>query len=165
MLWDLEEARLVQRFFGRPRGKWVVRNCFGGRNANFILSGSEGMKLFFSTLSDFSWWSIDGHIYVWQRRTGTLFEVLTGHNPGGVNSVDWCPNDVAMFASCGDDGTVRIWRPEQNLTPPMLSESQNGHIRNFSNGNLDSGSSNGILRSREVPLQAPPGRARESPAG
>lgn len=42
MLWDLEEARLTQRFFGRPPGTFVVRSCFGGMNANFVLSGSEG---------------------------------------------------------------------------------------------------------------------------
>jgi WD40 repeat protein len=102
---------------------------------------------------------------VWQRRTGALFEVLAGHDPGGVNSVGWCPNDVAMFASCGDDGRVRIWRPEQNLTPSLVSQSQNGHIRNLSNGNGDSGPSNGISRSREGQFQAPPRRARESPAG
>lgn len=95
MLWDLEEARLTQRYFGRPKGACVVRNCFGGDNANFVMSGSE-----------------DGHIYVWHRRTGTLFEILAGHGPGGVNSVDWCPGEDAIFASCGDDGTIRIWGPE-----------------------------------------------------
>jgi hypothetical protein len=52
MLWDLEEARLVQRFFGRPSDKFAVRNCFGGRNANFILSGSDGIEPFHFTSRD-----------------------------------------------------------------------------------------------------------------
>lgn len=46
MLWDLEEGRLSQRYFGRPKGSFVVRNCFGGANSSFVLSGSEGARWF-----------------------------------------------------------------------------------------------------------------------
>ncbi len=53
----------------------------------------------------------DGHVYIWHCPTGTLLEVLPGHQKKGVNSAVWCPTAV-MFATCGDDGTVRIWEPE-----------------------------------------------------
>jgi WD40 repeat protein len=53
----------------------------------------------------------DGHVYIWHCPTGTLLEVLPGHQKKAVNSAVWCPTAV-MFATCGDDGTVRIWEPE-----------------------------------------------------
>lgn len=110
-LWDLVEERLIQRYVGRPRGMCVVRSCFGGIDGGLILSGSE-----------------DGHVYVWNRRTGTLFEMLSGHEPGGVNSVDWCPGESALFASCGDDGTIRLWGPEPELTADSNMVEQPGPI-------------------------------------
>jgi len=57
----------------------------------------------------------DGHVYIWHCPTGTLLEVLPGHQKNGVNSAEWCPTAV-MFATCGDDGTVRIWEPEPATT-------------------------------------------------
>lgn len=52
-------------------------------------------------------------MYVWHRDTGALLESLTGHGEGSVNSVAWNPTNERMFASCSDDGTIRIWE-----TPP-----------------------------------------------
>jgi len=60
----------------------------------FIVSGSE-----------------DGCVYVWHRDTGVLLEVLKGHGRGSVNSVAWHPTEERVFASCSDDGTIRIWQP------------------------------------------------------
>ena len=51
----------------------------------------------------------DGNIYVWQRDTGALPEVLSGHGERSVNSVAWNPRNEHMFASCSDDNTIRIW--------------------------------------------------------
>jgi WD repeat-containing protein 26 len=55
--------------------------------------------------------SLDGNVYIWQRDTGVLLEVLTGHGEGSVNSVAWNPTNERMFASCSDDHSIRIWEP------------------------------------------------------
>ena len=55
----------------------------------------------------------DGHVYVWQSTSPQAIQVLAGHD-FPVNCVAW--NPVAsrrLFASCSDDGTVRIWQPPE----------------------------------------------------
>ncbi|CAJ0906624.1 6687_t:CDS:2, partial [Entrophospora sp. SA101] len=88
-LWDIEENRLVRKYYGQKQGKFVIRSCFGGIDQGFIVSGSE-----------------DSKIYVWHREHATLIEALPGHN-GTVNSVNWSPVNPYMFASAGDDHTIR----------------------------------------------------------
>ena len=51
----------------------------------------------------------DSCVYVWHRESGTLVDALAGHTSGSVNAVAWNPVIADMFASAGDDGTVRIW--------------------------------------------------------
>ncbi|KAG8835358.1 hypothetical protein FRC17_003841 [Serendipita sp. 399] len=142
MLWDLLSGCLAQRYLGRPKGTSYVRSCFGGADNHFILSGSD-----------------DGRVYIWNRRTSTLFEILSGHE-SGVNSVDWCPRENATFASCGDDGTIRIWGPEPNGffidASPMFSQ-------DASNGNVHNGKVTGTLTSLERHLTPPPTTAKDSP--
>jgi len=50
---------------------------------------------------------LDSNIYAWNRQHTTLLEVLSGHR-GIVNSVNWNPVDPHMFASAGDDHTIRM---------------------------------------------------------
>ncbi|KAG9303962.1 hypothetical protein G9A89_005872 [Geosiphon pyriformis] len=90
-LWDIDERRLVRKYHGQKQGKYVIRSCFGGIDQGFIVSGSE-----------------DSNIYVWDRDHATLIEVLSGHK-GTVNSVNWSPVNPRIFASAGDDHTIRIW--------------------------------------------------------
>ncbi|GAA94146.1 uncharacterized protein L969DRAFT_46235 [Mixia osmundae IAM 14324] len=91
-LFDLEEARLVQRYVGQQQGRHIIRSCFGGPRNNLIISGSE-----------------NGKIVIWDRRTAARIEVLSGHGPGSVNAVAWHPLNKDIFASVSDDGTCRIW--------------------------------------------------------
>jgi WD40 repeat protein len=49
----------------------------------------------------------DSTIYVWKKETGELIEKLAGHN-GIVNCVHWNPVNPYMFASSGDDRTIRM---------------------------------------------------------
>ncbi|KAJ7582958.1 WD40 repeat-like protein [Mycena floridula] len=100
-LWDLQLGKLVRKYTGQRQGHHVIRSCFGGVDGNFVVSGSE-----------------DRNVYVWDRDTGTLLEVLSGHGEGSVNSVAWNPRNMRMFASCSDDNTIRIWEPSSQLTEP-----------------------------------------------
>ncbi|KAF8540353.1 WD40-repeat-containing domain protein [Trichophaea hybrida] len=88
---DLETGRAIQRYTGQLQGRWVIRGCLGGADENFVLSGSE-----------------DSNIYVWHKQNGQLVEKLAGHT-GTVNCVTWNPSNAHMFASAGDDRTIRIW--------------------------------------------------------
>ena len=57
---------------------------------------------------------------MWHRDTGTLLEVLSGHGSGSVNSVAWNPRNERMFASCGDDCSIRLWEaPPPDLECPI----------------------------------------------
>lgn len=90
-LFSLDEGRVVQQYVGQKQGRYVIKSCFGGAHGNFILSGSE-----------------DGMVYAWHRETAQRIDVLRGHKPGTVvNAVAWNPAATAMFASAGDDHTVR----------------------------------------------------------
>jgi len=92
MLWSLEEPKLVRKYAGQKQEQHVIRSCFGGAGENFVLSGSE-----------------DANVYVWHKESGTPLEILQGHGAGSVNAVAWNPRQEAMFATCSDDHTVRIW--------------------------------------------------------
>lgn len=50
---------------------------------------------------------LDSNIYIWNRDHGMLIAKLPGHI-GVVNAVSWNPQDHNVFASAGDDGTVRM---------------------------------------------------------
>ncbi|KAJ9479338.1 Glucose-induced degradation protein 7 [Pseudozyma hubeiensis] len=93
-MWDIDRQCLVRRFNGHKISKHVIGCGFGGIDENFVVSGSE-----------------DSKIYIWHRASGRLIETLVGHDAGTVNAVAWHPTDALTVASCGDDHTVRIWRP------------------------------------------------------
>ncbi|KAJ7172204.1 WD40 repeat-like protein [Mycena filopes] len=107
-LWDLNTGRMTRKYTGQRQSKDIIRSCFGGLESNFVVSGSE-----------------DSNVYVWHRDTGVLLEVLEGHGEGSVNCVAWNPRNERMFASCSDDGTIRIWE-----APPldMLLDSPSASI-------------------------------------
>ncbi|GAA5932775.1 uncharacterized protein JCM15063_002199 [Sporobolomyces koalae] len=90
---ELESGSVVRKFEGHDQGQFVLRSCFGGATENFVLSGSA-----------------DGKVVVYHRDTGRLLYNLMGHDLTTVNAVAWNPDPSrAMWASCSDDRTVRIW--------------------------------------------------------
>ena len=91
-MWSLKENKLIKYFKGHQQTKYVLRCCFGGKNDMFVASGSE-----------------DFNIYIWDKKENILLDKLSGHNDI-INSIVWNPIRNDMFASCSDDGTVRIWK-------------------------------------------------------
>ncbi|KAK4278919.1 hypothetical protein QN277_016693 [Acacia crassicarpa] len=91
-LWKIEgDPKLVGKYKGHRRTRFLVRSCFGGLKQAFIASGSE-----------------DSQVYIWHRSSGELIEALPGHS-GTVNCVTWNPANPHMLASASDDRTIRIW--------------------------------------------------------
>uniref|UniRef100_A0A6N2NA01 CTLH domain-containing protein n=1 Tax=Salix viminalis TaxID=40686 RepID=A0A6N2NA01_SALVM len=97
-LWNLEGyPRIVARYKGHTRSRFIIRSCFGGCEEAFIASGSE-----------------DSQVYVWHRRSGKPIQALDGHS-GAVNCVSWNPVNIYMLASASDDGAIRIWGPDPRM--------------------------------------------------
>ncbi|PKA50153.1 Protein Mut11 [Apostasia shenzhenica] len=91
-LWSISDVpKLVTKYKGHRRSRFVIRSCFGGLGQAFIASGSE-----------------DSQVYIWHRPTGDLIQTLSGHS-GAVNCVSWNPTNLQMLASGSDDHTIRIW--------------------------------------------------------
>ncbi|KAI0884447.1 WD domain-containing protein [Annulohypoxylon maeteangense] len=88
---DLIRREPVGTYTGFTSENFMIRSAFGGADESFVISGSE-----------------DGSINIWHKASARLVEKLTGHIPG-CNSVSWNPADPCLFASCGDDGKIKIW--------------------------------------------------------
>lgn len=75
-----------------------------GSHSQYVVSGSD-----------------DGHIFVWDRGTGELANLLRSSD-SGVSCVAPHPH-LPMLASCGHDPIVRLWSPEVCLPscphPPL----------------------------------------------
>ncbi|KAA8528888.1 hypothetical protein F0562_033624 [Nyssa sinensis] len=91
-LWSIaRDLKIVSKYKGHRRARFIVRSCFGGFEQAFIASGSE-----------------DSQVYIWHRATGELLSMLPGHS-GAVNCVSWNPKNPHMLASASDDRTIRVW--------------------------------------------------------
>ena len=88
---DLYTSTVVQKYKGHTLAdEYIVRSTLGGAHESFVLSGSE-----------------DGYVYIWHKELGELVESIPGHAKRS-NSVAWKPDDPSMFASCSDDGRVKM---------------------------------------------------------
>ncbi|KAI0525339.1 WD40-repeat-containing domain protein [Xylaria bambusicola] len=88
---DLVLRTPVQHYTGHTGGEFVIRASLGGAHEMFVISGSE-----------------DGYINIWSKVTAQCIQRLSAHSPR-CNSVAWCPTNPQLFASCGDDGKIKIW--------------------------------------------------------
>lgn len=103
LLWDLQTLSVVRKYYRRPYSlvsrpaneeaeNHVLYPCFGGPDENVVACGS-----------------VDGAIYLWNRNTTEIIDVIKGHAKA-VNCVHFNPKQSDMLASCSDDHTVRIWK-------------------------------------------------------
>ncbi|XP_010256454.1 PREDICTED: WD repeat-containing protein 26 isoform X2 [Nelumbo nucifera] len=117
-LWSIEgDPKLIAKYKGHKRTRFVIRSCLGGFNQTFIASGSE-----------------DSQVYIWHRGTAELLEVLPGHS-GTVNCVSWNPADPHMLASASDDRTIRIWGLNRvNLKRKDIHSHSNGVVHHCNGG-------------------------------
>ncbi|KAJ0413038.1 hypothetical protein BJY00DRAFT_320196 [Aspergillus carlsbadensis] len=83
---------ITRCFRGQHAGRYIIRSVFFGARESYVLSGSE-----------------DSRVYVWDRESGALVDILEGHEIGCVNSVSVNPVDPDMLVSTGDDRTCRVW--------------------------------------------------------
>ncbi|XP_010456450.2 PREDICTED: WD repeat-containing protein 26-like [Camelina sativa] len=121
-LWNIEgDPKIVSRYKGHRRSRFIIRSCFGGYKQAFIASGSE-----------------DSQVYIWHRSTGKLITELPGH-AGAVNCVSWSPTNLHMLASASDDGTIRIWGldkiNQQNQKKKQVQGSNSNGVIHRCNGN------------------------------
>uniref|UniRef100_H2ZDE3 WD repeat-containing protein 26 n=1 Tax=Ciona savignyi TaxID=51511 RepID=H2ZDE3_CIOSA len=94
-LWDVDDRILVRKYQGVVQGFYTIFSTFGGTNDEYIASGSE-----------------DNKIYIWHRSREMPIETLCGHSKT-VNCVSWNRAIPSMLASVSDDGTIRIWGPQE----------------------------------------------------
>ncbi|KAI1131942.1 WD40-repeat-containing domain protein [Nemania abortiva] len=96
---DLVLRTPVQHYTGHAGGDFVIRASLGGADEMFVITGSE-----------------DGFINIWNKSTAQCVQRLAAHSPR-CNSVSWCPTNPQIFASCGDDGKIKIWSNENWRRP------------------------------------------------
>lgn len=108
---DVRTMEMIKVFKMKGYGHFVIKATFGGKNEEFVASGSEGMFWFFwgGEMVGVVLTLIDGDIYVWNTGTGELLLKKRAHTPpASCNSVAWNPKRFHMIASAGDDHTVRM---------------------------------------------------------
>ncbi|GFP92630.1 WD repeat-containing protein 26 [Phtheirospermum japonicum] len=104
-LWNIDGcAKMVAKYKGHRRSRFVVRSSFGGLEQAFIASGSEDSQVIPAKIVI----KRADYVYIWHRLSGELITTLAGHS-GAVNCVSWNPANPHMLASASDDRTIRIW--------------------------------------------------------
>ncbi|CRH00478.1 WD-repeat protein, putative [Plasmodium relictum] len=98
-LWDVKYRYIIQTYRGHKQGRFIVHSTFGGKNENYVISGSE-----------------DSLIYIWHKTKGYLLDVINGH-ASTVSIAIW-PISYSKFPymiSASDDHTLMIW----NVSPTI----------------------------------------------
>lgn len=93
-IWEIPTGRLIKVLKGAVNELWRVAFSPDGR---FIASGAAG------DCGDdtISLWQVEGWIKQWQR--------INHHGSGSAVNIAFSP-DIQLLASCGADGTIRLWR-------------------------------------------------------
>ncbi|CAD2110085.1 WD repeat-containing protein 26, putative [Plasmodium vinckei] len=102
-LWDIKYRYVIQSYRGHKQGRFIVHSTFGGKNEDYVISGSE-----------------DSLIYIWHRTKGYLLDVINGH-ASNVNIAIWplASSKFPYMVSASDDHTIMIWN-----THPKINKSK-----------------------------------------
>ena len=103
-LYSLSSFELLNKYYGHIQTQFVIKCCIGGKNNDYIFSGSE-----------------DSKIYIWHRRSSIHLFCLSGHT-GPVNSLTILlyssatscldglySNSNEYLFSVSDDHTIKVW--------------------------------------------------------
>ncbi|MEV5598627.1 hypothetical protein [Streptomyces sp. NPDC052496] len=100
----------------------------------------------------------DGSVRLWDTATGKVRTTITGHTIGTLGAVAFTPDGRTLAASGRDTGTVRLWDVATGQSRATYA-GQTGLVRSVTfspDGRaLASGSSDGMVRLREVDLPGP----------
>lgn len=91
------------RLAGSTCGRWLSSGCSGKNGSSFLFDISNAAHL-----------SVSPH----SRKSLATAVELRGQT-GEVGAVDWAHE---MLATCADDGTVRVWRPDYDVYQKCLSD-------------------------------------------
>jgi len=118
---DLETRETLRKFQAHsPKvSSWIIRATLGGANESFVATGSES-EYSLLIISESNLIIVDGHIYIWHKEYGQLVEDIEGHK-SSCNSVSWNPTNPQMFASAGDDNSVRMYLYPLLFTDELLT--------------------------------------------
>jgi WD40 repeat protein len=97
--------RLWEAATGNVLGAWRMHrgwvNALAWSPSKLLASGAE-----------------DGGVLVWNTETGDLKYSFKGHN-GNINALAWSPDGRTLASASGDD-TVRLWKPDIDMTHPSV---------------------------------------------
>jgi len=89
---SIDTGTLISEYKWHVQNEFMIRSSFGGASETFVVTGSE-----------------DSKIYIWRRNgNAEKLHVLQGHQRGCVNAIAWNPGEPGMFASAGDDASIRM---------------------------------------------------------
>lgn len=91
------------RLANSPCGRWLASGCSSKNGSSFLFDVSNAARL---SASSYSGQSLNAAVE------------LRGQT-GEVGAVDWAHE---MLATCADDGTVRVWRPDYDVYQKCLSD-------------------------------------------
>jgi WD40 repeat protein len=89
---NIDTGELINEYRWHAQSEFMIRSSFGGASETFVVSGSE-----------------DSKIYIWRRNgNAEKLHMLQAHQRGCVNAIAWNPGEPGMFASAGDDASIRM---------------------------------------------------------